>query len=150
MGRTALFPFRQESCNRFLSPLKISRSRPGLNPRILGPMASTLLLDHRGRQQLILLGIHLILIEHNRSHGPSPQNKKCKPSSPLTYKLNSQVTTVYSGFDYLRNKDLVTQHNFLATQTIFYSSRMDRWAVWLSKQSTEFIADLMSEDFWRW
>jgi hypothetical protein len=35
---------------RILSPLKIRRPRPGFNPRNLRPVASTILLDHRGRQ----------------------------------------------------------------------------------------------------
>jgi hypothetical protein len=33
--------------------LKIHRPRPGLNPQTLGPVASTLLLDHRGRLVVI-------------------------------------------------------------------------------------------------
>jgi hypothetical protein len=49
MGLTALFPLRRKSWYGFLSPLKIHRSRPGLNPRTLGPVASTLPLDHRGQ-----------------------------------------------------------------------------------------------------
>jgi hypothetical protein len=32
----------KEACGGFLSPLKTHHPRPGLNPRILGPMASTL------------------------------------------------------------------------------------------------------------
>jgi hypothetical protein len=46
MGPTALLPFRRKSCFGFLLPLKIHRPWPGLNPRILGPMAITLPLDH--------------------------------------------------------------------------------------------------------
>jgi hypothetical protein len=34
--------FRRKSCYGFLSPLKIHRPPPGLNPRTLGPVASTL------------------------------------------------------------------------------------------------------------
>jgi hypothetical protein len=40
MRPTALLPLRKESCYGLLSPLKIHRPRPGLNPQILGPMAS--------------------------------------------------------------------------------------------------------------
>jgi hypothetical protein len=36
-------------CYEVLSPLKIHRPQPGLNPQTLGPVASTLPLDHRGR-----------------------------------------------------------------------------------------------------
>jgi hypothetical protein len=43
MGPTALLPLRMKSC------YGIRRSRPGLNPRTLGPVACTLPLDHRGR-----------------------------------------------------------------------------------------------------
>jgi hypothetical protein len=42
MGPTALLPLRRKLCYRFLSPLKIHRPRPGLNPQTLGPVASTL------------------------------------------------------------------------------------------------------------
>jgi hypothetical protein len=35
MGPTALLPFRRKACCGFLSPLKIHRPRPGLNPRSL-------------------------------------------------------------------------------------------------------------------
>jgi hypothetical protein len=41
---TALLPLPlpRKWCCRFISPLKINRPRPSLNPRILGPMASML------------------------------------------------------------------------------------------------------------
>jgi hypothetical protein len=42
MGPTALLPLRRKWCSGFLSPLKIQRPRSGLNPRTLGPVASTL------------------------------------------------------------------------------------------------------------
>jgi hypothetical protein len=48
-GHTALLHLRRKSCYGFVSPLNIHRPRPGLNQRILGPMPSTLPLDHRGR-----------------------------------------------------------------------------------------------------
>jgi hypothetical protein len=48
---------RRKSCYGFLSPLKIHRPRPGLNPRTLGPVASTLPLDHRGPILLYLYKI---------------------------------------------------------------------------------------------
>jgi hypothetical protein len=35
MGLTALLPLRRKLCYGFLSPLKIYRPRPGLNPRTL-------------------------------------------------------------------------------------------------------------------
>jgi hypothetical protein len=41
MGPTALLPLRRKSCYVFLSPLKIHRSRLGLNPRTLGKHSST-------------------------------------------------------------------------------------------------------------
>jgi hypothetical protein len=41
-GATSLRLLRRKSCYSFLSPLKIHRSRPGLNPRTLGPMTSTI------------------------------------------------------------------------------------------------------------
>jgi hypothetical protein len=40
MGPTALFPLRR--CAKDFITLKIHRPRPGLNPRTLGPVASTL------------------------------------------------------------------------------------------------------------
>jgi hypothetical protein len=49
MWPTTLLPLRRKSCYGFLSNLKIHRPRPGLNPRTLGPVDSTLPLDHRGR-----------------------------------------------------------------------------------------------------
>jgi hypothetical protein len=42
MELRALLPLRRKSCCRFLSPLKVLRPRPGLNPRTLCPMASTI------------------------------------------------------------------------------------------------------------
>jgi hypothetical protein len=42
MGPTSLLPLRRKSCYGFLSPLKIHRPRPGLNPRTLAPVVSTL------------------------------------------------------------------------------------------------------------
>jgi hypothetical protein len=42
MELTALFPLRWKACYRLLSPLQIHRPRQYLNPRTLGPMASTL------------------------------------------------------------------------------------------------------------
>jgi hypothetical protein len=48
MGKTALL-LRRKPCYRYLSPLKVQRPQPGLNPRILGPTASTLPLYHQGR-----------------------------------------------------------------------------------------------------
>jgi hypothetical protein len=48
MGPTALLPLRRKLCCGFLSPLKIRHTQLGLNPRILGPMASILPLNHRG------------------------------------------------------------------------------------------------------
>jgi hypothetical protein len=41
MGPMALLPLQRKSYCGFLSPLKIS-SQPGLNPRALGPMESTI------------------------------------------------------------------------------------------------------------
>jgi hypothetical protein len=41
MGPTALIPLRMKACCGLLSPLQI-RPRPGLNPRTLDPMATTL------------------------------------------------------------------------------------------------------------
>jgi hypothetical protein len=49
MGQTALLSLRRKSCYGFLSPLKTDCPRTGLNPRTVGPMASTLPLDHRER-----------------------------------------------------------------------------------------------------
>jgi hypothetical protein len=39
---TALLPHRKKSCCGFLSPLKVHRYQPCLNPRTLGPVASTI------------------------------------------------------------------------------------------------------------
>jgi hypothetical protein len=41
-GPTALFPLRRKSCFGFLSPLKICYPHPGLNPRSLVPVDSTI------------------------------------------------------------------------------------------------------------
>jgi hypothetical protein len=38
----SLFPIWRKSCYRFLMPLKIHHPRLGFNPRLLGPMASTI------------------------------------------------------------------------------------------------------------
>jgi hypothetical protein len=42
VGPTALLPLRRNSCYGYLSPLKIHRPRPGLNPRTSSPIASTI------------------------------------------------------------------------------------------------------------
>jgi hypothetical protein len=42
-----------KSYNGILSPLKFLHSRLGLNSRTLGPVASTLPLDYRGRQFIL-------------------------------------------------------------------------------------------------
>jgi len=42
MGQMALLPLRRKACCGFLLLLKIHLRRPGFDPRILGPMASTL------------------------------------------------------------------------------------------------------------
>jgi hypothetical protein len=42
LGQTALLPLRRKSCYGYLSSLKIHRPRPGMNPRNLGPMTSTI------------------------------------------------------------------------------------------------------------
>jgi hypothetical protein len=47
---TALLPFRKKVCSGLFFALKIRRFRPGANPRIWVPKASTLPLDHRNRQ----------------------------------------------------------------------------------------------------
>jgi hypothetical protein len=49
MGQTALLPLRRNSCWGFLSPWKIRRLRPGLNPRTWVLKASTQPLDHRSQ-----------------------------------------------------------------------------------------------------
>jgi hypothetical protein len=41
-NRIILLPLRRKACCGFLLPLKLHRPRPGLNPRTLRPMASTL------------------------------------------------------------------------------------------------------------
>jgi hypothetical protein len=58
MGPTALFPLRRKSCDGFLSPLKIHRSRPGLNPRTLGPMASTITRERLRRTSVANLCVY--------------------------------------------------------------------------------------------
>jgi hypothetical protein len=57
MGPMALLPLRRKLCYGFLSPLKIHHPLPGLNPRTLGPVPSTLPLDHRGRPCFFLWGL---------------------------------------------------------------------------------------------
>jgi hypothetical protein len=42
VGPTALRPLRRNSCYGYLSPLKIHRPRPDLNPRTSNPIASTI------------------------------------------------------------------------------------------------------------
>jgi hypothetical protein len=42
MGQTALLPLRSMKCYGFVSPLKIHRPLPGLNPRALDKIADTL------------------------------------------------------------------------------------------------------------
>jgi hypothetical protein len=42
MEPTALLPLRKKSCYWFILSLKIHGPRPGLNPRIFGPVASTI------------------------------------------------------------------------------------------------------------
>jgi hypothetical protein len=57
--RWLYFPSKGSRATDFLSPLKIYRRRPGLNPRTLGPVASTLTQAHRGR--CVYVNIHLRL-----------------------------------------------------------------------------------------
>jgi hypothetical protein len=47
MGPSALLPLRSKACYGFFVSLKNPSPMLGLNPRTLGPMASTLLIDHR-------------------------------------------------------------------------------------------------------
>jgi hypothetical protein len=47
--RRLYFPSERNRATDFYRYLKIHRSRPGLNPRILGKMASMLSLNHRGQ-----------------------------------------------------------------------------------------------------
>jgi hypothetical protein len=47
MGSTALLPLRRKSCCGLLSSLKVHRPRPGLNPRTLDTMESTLTMTTR-------------------------------------------------------------------------------------------------------
>jgi hypothetical protein len=47
------FPSEGSSATDFCRPWKSRHSRPGLNPRTFGPVASTLLLDHQGRDYFI-------------------------------------------------------------------------------------------------
>jgi hypothetical protein len=51
-GADGFIPLRRKACCGFLSPLKMHRRRPSLNPRTLGPMASTLTTYYRGRPLL--------------------------------------------------------------------------------------------------
>jgi hypothetical protein len=48
MGSTTLLPLWRNSCYGFLSPLKIHRPRPGLNPLILAVIVITLPVGHQG------------------------------------------------------------------------------------------------------
>jgi hypothetical protein len=43
-GTDGFTSLRRKSCCGFLSPLKIHRPRPSLNPRTLGPMTSTIII----------------------------------------------------------------------------------------------------------
>jgi hypothetical protein len=47
MGPAALIPLRRKWCYGFLLPFKIDRSRPGLNPRNMGLMASMITITSR-------------------------------------------------------------------------------------------------------
>jgi hypothetical protein len=58
---------RRKSCCGFLSLLIIHRPRPGLNPRTLGPMASTLPLDHRGHLRNVAGAEGCLLSAHCRA-----------------------------------------------------------------------------------
>jgi hypothetical protein len=58
MGPTALLLLRRKLCYGFLSPLKIHWPRPGLNPRTLGPVASTLTTSPP-RVTVVLFGVYL-------------------------------------------------------------------------------------------
>jgi hypothetical protein len=49
MRIAALLPLRRKLCYGFLSPLKIHRSQPGLNPPTLGPIATTITIRPPGK-----------------------------------------------------------------------------------------------------
>jgi hypothetical protein len=53
MGPTALLSLQMKTCYGFVSTLKIHRSRLGLNPRTVGPIANTITLHHRERLLVI-------------------------------------------------------------------------------------------------
>jgi hypothetical protein len=52
----------------YLSSLKIHRPRPGLNPRILGPMANTLPLDHQRRHKFHIFAQSLVISTQFNPH----------------------------------------------------------------------------------
>ena len=52
----------EDLCSGFLRPEKTHRPQPGLNPRTLDLVASTLPRDHRGRQAVYLIIIIIIII----------------------------------------------------------------------------------------
>jgi hypothetical protein len=60
MRQAALLSLQRQWRYGFLSPSKVHCPQPGLNPRLLGPMTSTLLLDHRGWPLDILYSVTVI------------------------------------------------------------------------------------------
>jgi hypothetical protein len=69
MGPTAYFPSEGSRAKDFYH-----RPRSGLNPRTLGPVASTLPLDHRGRH-LCSSRQHIAVLKHTVSPPPPPPAK---------------------------------------------------------------------------
>jgi hypothetical protein len=79
-GRRLYFPFEGRRSLDFIA-LKIHRCRPGSNPRTLGPMASTLPLDHRGRLNTGLVCDNPDDCKDSPKYGTVPW---CVPENPLT------------------------------------------------------------------
>jgi hypothetical protein len=105
---TALLPLRRKLCYGFLSPLNIHRPRPGLNPRTLGPVASTLttsppratVFSLRCNKQRILQTTHMHLCSYQTDY----RNKICSPQ-----KSDSKKDTFHSRPDLMSFSFTVAQ-----------------------------------------
>ena len=88
MGQTASLPFWRKACWGFFSPWKIQRLRPGFNPRIWVPKASTLSLDHRNRVFRLWTTL------------TRPENQDTYKATPYFHERNRKSSSFYNVWVY--------------------------------------------------
>jgi hypothetical protein len=140
MGPTALLPLRRKWCYGFLSPLKIHRPRPGLNPRTLGPVAST----RPPRTPPTCCGTceDSLLCSQEPTTGPCPELDESNPHTKYFVKIHFSKIIPYTRrspkWPLLRVRWVPCQHGMAVPQDAYEgrrSSDIEVAANMLNKQS---------------